>query len=156
MLGIIGTIKQNIWAENCKYFLTHQFEHVFWVLKRTVSLRRFLWVLITYVLIDKIRKIVINHTLSLSYLDAWLKYSGIQFRLPCTPTPRTIFHGCQIVHWNPLDGKRRCPQKNLVWAMWNCMVSMPTHSKFEKGGLPIKLLISQLLLILDTNFSALG
>ena len=29
------------------------------------------------------------------------------------------------------------------------MVSMPTHSEFEKGGLPIKLLISQLLLILD-------
>ena len=25
--------------------------------------------------------------------------------------PRTIFHGCQIVHWDPLDGKRRCPQK---------------------------------------------
>ena len=39
-------------------------------------------------------------------------YPGIQFRLPCTP-PRTIFHGCQIVHWDPLDGKRRCPQKNF-------------------------------------------
>ena len=38
-------------------------------------------------------------------------------------------------------------KKILVWAM--CMVSMPTHSEFEKGGLPIKLLISQLLLILD-------
>ena len=24
----------------CKYFLTHQFKHVFWELKRTVSLRR--------------------------------------------------------------------------------------------------------------------
>ena len=31
----------------------------------------------------------------------------------------------------------------------NCMVSMATHSEFEKGGLPTKLLISQLLLILD-------
>ena len=40
------------------------------------------------------------------------RYPGIQFRLPCTP-PRTIFHGCQIVHWDPLDGKRRCPQKNF-------------------------------------------
>ena len=40
-------------------------------------------------------------------------------------------------------------KKNLVWAMCNCMVSMPTHSEFEKRGLPIKLLISQLLLILD-------
>ena len=29
------------------------------------------------------------------------------------PPPRTIFHGCQIVHWDPLDGKRRCPQKNF-------------------------------------------
>ena len=29
------------------------------------------------------------------------------------------------------------------------MVSMATHSEFEKGGLPTKLLISQLLLILD-------
>ena len=40
-------------------------------------------------------------------------------------------------------------KKNLVWAMCNCMVSMATHSEFEKGGLPTKLLISQLLLILD-------
>ena len=40
-------------------------------------------------------------------------YPGIQFRLPCTPPPRTIFHGCQIVYWDPLDGKRRCPQKNF-------------------------------------------
>ena len=37
----------------------------------------------------------------------------------------------------------------LVWAMCNCMVSMATHSEFEKGGLPTKLLISQRLLILD-------
>ena len=35
---------------------------------------------------------------------------GIQLKLPCTP--RTIFDGCQIVHWEPLDAKRRCPQKN--------------------------------------------
>ena len=27
--------------------------------------------------------------------------------------PRTIFHGCQIVHWDPLGGKRRCPQKKF-------------------------------------------
>ena len=40
-------------------------------------------------------------------------------------------------------------KKNLVWAMWNRMVSMATHIEFEKGGLPTKLLISQLLLILD-------
>ena len=29
------------------------------------------------------------------------------------PPPRTIFHGCQIVHWDPLDGKRRCPKKKI-------------------------------------------
>ena len=43
-------------------------------------------------------------------------YPGIQFRLPCTPPPpppRTIFHGCQIVHWDPLDAKQRCPQNNF-------------------------------------------
>ena len=40
-------------------------------------------------------------------------------------------------------------KKKLVWAMCNCMVSMATHSEFEKGGLPTELLISQLVLILD-------
>ena len=47
-----------------------------------------------------------------SKMSALTLYPGIQFRLPCTP-PRTIFHGCQIVHWDPLDGKRRCPQKKF-------------------------------------------
>ena len=28
-------------TQNCNYFLTHGFKQVFWVLKRTVSLRRF-------------------------------------------------------------------------------------------------------------------
>ena len=73
-------------------------------------------------------------------------YPGIQFRLPCTP-PRTIFHGCQIVYWDPLNEKLRCPQKKFGFE--NCMVSMATNSEFEKGGLPTKLLVSQLLLILD-------
>ena len=41
-------------------------------------------------------------------------YPAIQLRLPCTPPPpRTNFHGCQIVHWDPLDAKRRCPQKQI-------------------------------------------
>ena len=59
-------------------------------------------------------------------------YPGIKFRLPCTP--RTIFHGCQIVYWEPLNAKRMCPQKILVGAMWKCIVSMATHSRFKKGG----------------------
>ena len=46
----------------------------------------------------------------------WLNYPGIQLSLPCTPL-RTICHECQIVHWDPLNAKRRCPQNNLVWAM---------------------------------------
>ena len=36
-----GLDKQKFSAKNCKYFLTHQFKHLFWVLKGTVSLRRF-------------------------------------------------------------------------------------------------------------------
>ena len=39
--------------------------------------------------------------------------------------------------------------KMLVWAMSKCMVSMATHSGFENGGIPAKVLISQLLLLLD-------
>ena len=41
------------------------------------------------------------------------------------PPPRTIFHGCQIVHWDPLDAKQRCPQKKIwfgpcviAWFLW--------------------------------------
>ena len=48
----------------------------------------------------------------------------------------------------PLNVKRSCPKK-LVWAMLKCMVSMATHSGFENGGMPTKVLISQLLLIID-------
>ena len=35
------------------YFLIPKFKHVFWVLKRTVLLRRFFWVPTTYVLVEK-------------------------------------------------------------------------------------------------------
>ena len=28
-------------------------------------------------------------------------------------TPKAIFHGCQIVHWDPLNVKRSCPQQNF-------------------------------------------
>ena len=37
----IGPDKDSLCTKNCIYFLTHQFKHVFWVFKRTVSLRRF-------------------------------------------------------------------------------------------------------------------
>ena len=51
--NIAGLDKQNFSVYNCKYFLTHRFKHMFWVLKRIVSLRRFLWVPTTYVLVEK-------------------------------------------------------------------------------------------------------
>ena len=40
---------------------------MFWVLKRTVSLRRFFWVPTIYVLIEKLEKKISTH----SYLEAW-------------------------------------------------------------------------------------
>ena len=39
-------------------------------------------------------------------------------------SPRTIFNGCQIVHLDPLDAKRRCPKINWyglcekAWFPW--------------------------------------
>ena len=81
------------------------------------------------------------------WLEAQHYYPGIQFRLPCTPGQ--FFMGAKLfigTSWMRNEGVL----KKLVWAMWNCMVSMATHSEFEKGGgLPTKLLISQLLHILD-------
>ena len=32
---------------------------------------------------------------------------------PPPPPPRTIFHGCHSVHWDPPDAKKICPQKNI-------------------------------------------
>ena len=103
-----------------------------------------------------------NHHISWTVWDTWIKcaylfililsshwyYPGIQFRLPCTPQDNfSCVPNCSL--GPPGWETKVSSKKNLVWAMWNCMVSMPTHSEFEKGGLPIKLLISQLLLILD-------
>ena len=79
-------------------------------------------------------------------LHSFQIYPGIQYRLPCTPS--TIFHGCQIVHWYHQNVKGRFLKK-LTWALWKCMVSMATHSRFENGGMPTKVLKSQLLLIFD-------
>ena len=55
----------------------------------------------------------VNETLNDTFSRFDGKYPGIQFRLPCTPAPRTIFHGCQIVHWDPLDAKQRRPKKKI-------------------------------------------
>ena len=49
------------------FFHTHQFKHMFWVLKRTVSLKHFFWVPTRYVLDEK-RKLFSN---TQSYRLAW-------------------------------------------------------------------------------------
>ena len=38
---LIGPIKQKFSAQSCSNFLTQQSKHMFWVLKRTVPLKRF-------------------------------------------------------------------------------------------------------------------
>ena len=50
-------------------------------------------------------------------------YPIVQLRLPCTS--RTIVHGCQIVYWDPLNGKRSCPQNIFVWAMCKIIIKPP-------------------------------
>ena len=82
-------------------------------------------------------------------------YPCIQFRLPCIPTPtpppspRTIFHGCQIVHWDPLDRKRRCPKKKIGLCYLKLHGFYGNPLRIWEGGSAYKILISQLLLILD-------
>ena len=77
-------------------------------------------------------------------------YPSIQFRLPFTPPPPpSIFYGCQIVHLDPLDVKRMCPQIKFGMAYWKMHSFHDNPGGFEKGGMPTKVLLSQLLLILD-------
>ena len=60
-------------------------------------------------------------------------YPGIQFKFPCTP--RTLTHGCQIVHWDLLNAKQSCPQKNFGMGFVKYMVSMATpYMVIENGG----------------------
>ena len=57
-----GVNKKNFLAQNCEYCLTHQIKHLFWVLKRTVSLRRFFWVP-QHMLWSRNKKICFSYTL---------------------------------------------------------------------------------------------
>ena len=57
---------------NC--FLTHQYKNVFGVLKITVLLRQFFWVPTTYVLDEKIWKIIFKYTLLSGGLWFTLKF----------------------------------------------------------------------------------
>ena len=65
------------------------------------------------------------------------------FNLPWHP----IFHGCKIVHWDPWNAKRRCPKKNGMGYVKMLGFQQPI-ADLRRGGLPIKVPISQLLLIL--------
>ena len=47
--------------------------------------------------------------------------------------PGQFFMGAKFFIGTPWMGNEGFLKKILVWAMWNCMVSMPTHSEFEKG-----------------------
>ena len=55
-------------------------------------------------------------------------YPGNQFKLPCAPPPRTFLHGCQIVHWDPLNAKRSCPKQKIgmgylnAWFQWQQLI----------------------------------
>ena len=64
-------------------------------------------------------------------------------------TARTIFHGCQIVYWDPLNAKRSCPQNKFGMGYVKMYGFQGTHCGFENEDMPTKLRISQLLLILD-------
>ena len=54
----------HIWSD-CDLFLIQRFKHRFWVLKRTISLRWFFWILTTYVFTFnwERRKIILNYEL---------------------------------------------------------------------------------------------
>ena len=63
--------------------------------------------------------------------------------------PGQFFMGAKLFIGTPLMRNEGILQKILVMAMLKCMVSMATHSGFESGGMPTKVHISRLLLILD-------
>ena len=93
----------------------------------------------TYLALTKLIPVLLTHLFQiLNYTHCvaiWCILFQSLFRwhsIKVTLHPQAFFHGCQIVHWDPLNAKRRCPKK-MVSAMWNCMVSMATHSEFEKG-----------------------
>ena len=48
-------------------------------------------------------------------------------RLPTMYPTRTISHGCQIVHGDPLNERKNGLKEKLIWAIGNLTVSMATH-----------------------------
>ena len=60
----IGLDKQNFSTQTCKYFFTHNFYHMFWILKRPFQYGSFEYTT-TYVLVEKLD------------LDIFFCYSGL-------------------------------------------------------------------------------
>ena len=59
-----------------------------------------------------------------------------QISLYCTT--RTFYHGCQIVHQDPLNAKQSSPKKTVL-DMWKCMVSMATPNAILVWGCTFKI-----------------
>ena len=80
--------------------------------------------------------------------------------IPCTPgsslgylaSPRTIFHGCQIVHWDPLNMKQSCPQNIFGFGYVKMHVfhsAITPYMILKNGCRPTKSILSRVLLILE-------
>ena len=67
--NVIGPVKQFFQRKIVIILFIHQFKHVFWVLKRTISMRWFFWVPTTYVLVANEKK-YFTFTHSYMYLGA--------------------------------------------------------------------------------------
>ena len=72
----------------------------------------------------------------------WLRYFltiltyFIHYMLHCTP--RTIFHGCQIVIWDPQNAKRRFP-KRIWYGQWeNAWFLWQPIADLRMGVCPLK------------------
>ena len=57
------------------------------------------------------------------------KYTGVQFRLPCTHTV------CKIDHWDPLNAKQSCPQKyfSIGYVKMHGFYGNPLYDSRERG-----------------------
>ena len=86
---------------------------------------------------------------TISELPWQVVYPGIQFRLPCTPPPGKFswVPNCSL---GPPGWETKVSSKKFWFVL--CEIAWflcRPIANFRRGGLPIKLLISQLLLILD-------
>ena len=66
---------------------------------------------INFMLYDFSVYFIITIVLLLSFLFIYFKVITPGANLTYLAPPRTIFHGCQIVHWDPRNAKNFCPQR---------------------------------------------